>query len=345
MADWGTFLWGGASKEPDPANSRFGDRDLIMQQIQQGLGGVQGRQAPQSGNIQMGNVDYRNQAARSAQQGQQISQLQGIASGQQAGAGELAVNRQVQQALGAQQGAAMMQRGSAASTAGLGASRNMADIGIQGAGQAAQAQMADQGQAQQLLAQALGGARQQDIGVAQMQQNQIFQQAGLDQATSLANAQARLQMMGMNDQAAIAYLAQLTGMNAAEMQARLAQEGAVMGQQGLIGPLLQTAGTVGAAAAASDARLKRDIEDDREAVDELLDALAPYRFEYLDPKHGAGEHHGIMAQDLEQSRIGQSLLVEIDGMKHVDLKRALMASLGALARLNERLSKLEAAAA
>lgn len=249
-------LLGGAGRSPDPNAARYGDRDLIMQQIQQGLAGTQGRVAPQSDRINMGGTPQINMGPQNqyrAGQNQLIGQLQGVASGQRAGAGELGVNRQVQQALGAQQGGARMSRGSSASTGALGAGRNMADIGIQGAGAAAQAQQADIGQAQQLLAQTLGGARGQDIGLAsqqaQMQQAQVFQQAGLDQATSLANAQARLQMMGMNDAAALAYLSQLTGMNAAELQARMVQEAAAMGQQGLIGPILQAGGTVAAAAA------------------------------------------------------------------------------------------------
>ena len=49
----------------------------------------------------------------------------------------------------------------------------------------------------------------------------IFQQAQLNQSTSLANMQARLQAMGMNDQAALGYMAQLLGLSTAEMQARM----------------------------------------------------------------------------------------------------------------------------
>jgi hypothetical protein len=93
----------------------------------------------------------------------------------------------------------------------------------------------------------------QQAGLANMdaQNQRVFQQAGLDQSTSLANMQSRLQAMGMNDQASLAYLSQLYGVDAAEMQARLQQEQLrLQGQANknqLLGNLLVAGGTVAGA--------------------------------------------------------------------------------------------------
>lgn len=219
----------------------------LRNQTYAGLAGVQNRQAPQAGNTTIGQV-YRGQAAQLAgvpqdqwrnMQYATANRLQGIASGQQMGAGQLAVRREGNRALAQQQAMARMQRGAGAAMAARGAARNMGNIQLGVAGQAAQAQLADQQMANQTMAGIMGQGREQDIGFAgqnaQLQQQmsmanmtaqnqRIFQQANLNQATSLANMDARLKMMGMNDQAAVAYMAQLFNIDATEMQARLSQE-------------------------------------------------------------------------------------------------------------------------
>lgn len=269
----GNFLLGGLGQAPDPNASKFSDRDYIMQQIQNGLGSYANRQAPQAGRTMVGQVaqgtgstidqsrynDWRNQQMALAQQ------LGAVASGQQQGAGELAVQRQVQQGLAGQQAMARMARGGGnAGMALRSAAGQSAGIGLSGAGQSQQAALQDQAQARALQAGVLGQGAGQDIGVAQgnaqlqqqmnlanldAQNQRVFQQAGLDQSTSLANMQARLQTMGMNDEQIRAYMSNLLGMNAAELQARMGQEQAQMGQTGVLGDILSAAGSAAASGA------------------------------------------------------------------------------------------------
>src|SRR4051812_8481556 len=97
---YGLFSGGGG----DAAKPQYQDRDQILALINQGYapGGVASNQAPQ---LQMGNDPFRR--AQLAQ----MQQLQGIASGQQQGAGELATQRQYANAMAAQQAQARMARG------------------------------------------------------------------------------------------------------------------------------------------------------------------------------------------------------------------------------------------
>lgn len=254
------------------------------------------------------------------QQIRQMGQLQGIAGGQQQGAGELAVQRQVQNALASQQAGARMARGPMAGLASRDAANQSAAIGLSGAGMGQQAALQDQSAAQGLLAQLGAQGRQGDLGVGQLQQAQGAQ----------------------NDQYQLGLLSQLTGLSIAQLQAQSAEYAAKMGKPGMAGPLIGAAGQIGAAAAMSDERLKTEISDGHDDIDEMLDALRPKRYRYKDEKHGAGSRVGIMAQDMERSRAGRDVVRELPEGKALDVNAALSAALASSARLNERLRKLEA---
>lgn len=248
--------------------------DQLRDMTLSGLQSVQGRTAPQAGMTQVGQVATGTGARlavgpqtqfRDLQMGT-ANRLQSIASGQTAGAGELAAQRQGNRAVAQQQAMARMGRGADAAMAARTASRNAGNIGLATAGQAQQAAMGDQQMANQTLAGLAAQGRGQDIDIASQnaqlkqsmnlanlsaQNQKVFQQAGLDQATSLANMQSKLQTMGMNDQASLAYLSQLFGVDAAEMQARLQLEVAKMqadAQKGSkIGDIMTVGGQLGAA--------------------------------------------------------------------------------------------------
>lgn len=290
--------------------SQYQDSGQIHNLINQGLGASPNRQAPQT--------SYANDPFRAGQLGQ-VQQLQGIANGTQAGAGELAVNRQVQQAQAAQQAQARMARGGNAALAYRNAANNTAGIGLQGAGQASQAQMQDQMNAQGLLNSALTNGRSGD------------------QQVDLANMAAKLQQQGMNDQQVQAYLSQLTGMNATQLQAQM---GAAASQRQMVGGMLGAGGQV-LGAIASDINLKTDIEPAGDITDQLLDALVPYKYRYKDEKHGVGPRVGIMAQDLERSAAGKDIVSDTHDGKMLDVNKAISAALAGTARLNERVRKLE----
>lgn len=167
---------------------------------------------------------------RNAQAGL-LGQLQGVASGQQQGAGELAAQRAINRALASQRSMVASQRGANGALAAIEGARQSAYLGVQGAGQRQLAAMQDQGQAQQLLGQVSSQGR------------------AADQNLSLANMNAALQARGMDDAQRMALLGQLFGMDQAEMQARLQMEVSKMNRpkSSLMGDLLQMGGTLGAA--------------------------------------------------------------------------------------------------
>lgn len=325
--DWG-------KEQADPSKAVLQDGDWMRDYLKGRMGGIDGRQAPQ---VNGARIATGQQAQWRGREMTLADQLAGVASGQQAGAGELAVRRAQRQGVAQQLAGAAMQRGANAGIAGRAAARGIGSINVNAAGQASQAATADQAQARGLLAGVLGQGRSADIGLA-------TNQAGLDQQAGLANQAARLQQMGMNDAAIAQTLGQMYGISAAEMQARLAQEAAYMGQEGILPSLLQVGGAMGQAAVmASDARLKTDIDDGREKVDEFLDALDPVTFEYRNPGvDGEGSFAGILAQDAEQSEIGREFVMDTPRGKMLDNRKVISALLASVARLNQRIRELEA---
>ena len=296
--------------DPRPPSTNFYSSPWNQQAIgtiTPGLGNAQGRAAP--------TIDP---AFRNAQL-QQMGQLQGIASGTQQGAGELAVQRQVGNALAAQQAGARMARGPMAGLAARGAANQSAAIGLSGAGMGQQAALQDQSAAQGLLAQLGAQGRAGDLGVGQLQQNQTQ----------------------LNDQYQLGLLSQLTGLSIAQLQAQAQEYAAKMSKPGMAGPLIGAAGQIGAAAAMSDERLKTEISDAHDDIDQMLDALRPKNYRYKDPKHGEGPRAGIMAQDMLRSKAGARVVRQLPEGLALDVNAALSAALASSARLNERLRKLE----
>lgn len=96
----------------------------------------------------------------------------------------------------------------------------------------------------------------------------------------------------------------------------------------------------------SDERKKNAVSDGGNPIDEMLDNTTPVSFNYTkQAQRSIGEdgrrNYGVMAQDLEKSDAGKSLVVDTPKGKMVDTKKATMANLAANARLNERISSLE----
>lgn len=204
------------------------------------FGGAAGNNIPtktQTGDYQRGYLqnDFMNRAAPTMNTGQsdqargQQSQLASMlfqqATGQQQGAGELAVQRQANNAMAQQTSAAQMARGANAALAARNAARTKADIGVNAAGQAGIAQLQDQQSAQNQLSGLLGNMRGQDI-----------QTAGANQQAQLA--QQQLQLGG---------LAQMLGVDQAELEAAIAKANANSADKGMFGNLLQIGGQIGAA--------------------------------------------------------------------------------------------------
>jgi hypothetical protein len=262
------LLFGG--KATAGIDAKLGHYDQATNQLGQIAQNAQGRAAPTAAATVAGRTQLGAPAQLATGQMDQsrggmlgvANRLGGIASGQQAGAGELAVNRQLGQANAAQQAAARMARGANAALAYRNAARNSADLGLQGAGLAAGAQMQDQQAANAQLGQLYGGMYGQDANVAaqnaQLGQQAMLQQGAMDQQATLANAQAgntvalanlqaQLAQSGMNDQQQLAALGQMLGWDQATLQAQLAKAQIAANDKGLLPGLLQVGGQIGAA--------------------------------------------------------------------------------------------------
>lgn len=203
--DW---IFGGAATRGMDAKPQTADYQ--RQYLQQMLG----RQAPEM------NAGQSNQTR--GQQQQLAQMLMQQANGERAGAGEMAVNRQVNQANAQQTSLASQARGANAALAMRNAARNQADIGVNGAGQASIAQMNDQTAARGQLGGLLGQTRQQDIGVAQ------------------GNQAAQMQQQ----QIQIAALAQMLGVDQAQLEADLEKRKLQAADKGSFGGLMTGIGTI-----------------------------------------------------------------------------------------------------
>jgi hypothetical protein len=127
---------------------------------------------------------------------------------------------------------------------------------------------------------------------------------------------------------------------------RAAHESAAGRKGSGLGGLITTAGTAAAMAfGGSDERSKEDIKDlDPRELEAFLEASAGKRWRY---KHGIGEptdreYAGPMAQDLERSEIGASLVREDeDGRKMIDTVHGYGAMLAAMSEMHDRIKTLE----
>jgi len=325
--------------EVKPAN--YQDRSEMLARIRAGYG---------SGGI----TSYPQDSAFRDAQLRQMAQLQGIASGGQQGAGELAVQRQMANANAAQQSIARMARGGNAALAYRNAANNTAANGLSAAGLGQQAALQDQMNAQGLLSQVGAAGRQGDFAINQLNSsNYLALLNGMNSmdAAQLGGANAAAQANAANQNAfrgslltAGGQAAGLLGQRGGQGQAPTQVPGWYMGAGGGGGgdDLMRPDGTV------SDERAKTAVADARGDIDRMLDGLAtargPVSFVYKDPAATAaagGRVTGVMAQDLERSPAGSSLVADTPSGKVVDAKKAAMVALAASARLHERLKQLE----
>lgn len=201
--------------------------------------GAQGRQAPMARGSQLAGADqYQSRAGQMGLAGQ----LNAVATGQEAGAGELAVNRQARTAAANQFAAQNMARGSNAATAARSAAGQLGNIGTNATGLAQQAALSDQQAARGQLAGVYDSMRGADLSFA-------GQNAQLAQQMAMQNQNAQLQQSGMNDQYGLGMMGQYANVSQAELNARMQRAGLLAGQQGnqLGANLMQMGGSLGAA--------------------------------------------------------------------------------------------------
>lgn len=103
-------------------------------------------------------------------------------------------------------------------------------------------------------------------------------------------------------------------------------------QTNRMGQLLNT-GATAAATYFSDERLKENITYiSKEDLKEMKSFLKAYAFNYKNDKHGKGDWIGVMAQDLEKSKLGKTLVIENElGEKMIDANKVLSLFLATMA--------------
>lgn len=210
--------------------------------------------------------------------------------------------------LAQQLAAARSGRGAGGSAMARGLMRAQGEAGRDLAQQAVESRLQERANFQNALAQAQQGARQ-DIG------------AGFELATAPKREQQQAESMRAN-------------VDMARTQARKQQQSQLLG--GVLG--------AGASFLASDKRAKKNAQKEEKKYEDFLDKLQAYSYEYKNPKEiGAseGRKHGIMAQDLEKSEIGKSMVKEVGGTKLIDIASGFGAVLASQAELNKRLKKIE----
>ncbi len=92
----------------------------------------------------------------------------------------------------------------------------------------------------------------------------------------------------------------------------------------------------------SDERAKQEIAPAQGELQEFLDALNAYSYEYKDEKHGEGRFVSPMAQEIESSKLGKpAISTNEEGYKQVNYGRLAGVQLAALAMLNEKFNVME----
>lgn len=154
--------------------------------------------------------------------------------------------------------------------------------------------------------------------------NRLSSLSGLGQIANQSNQQAG---MNASNNISNAY----TDMGNANAAGMIAGDNR---RAGMFNQMVGTGATLGAAAImASDRILKTNIEPiTPEDLKELKQNLKAYKFNYKSKDYGEGDWFGVMAQDLEKSKIGKTLIVEDEnGFKQIDLKKLASLFLATLA--------------
>ena len=115
-----------------------------------------------------------------------------------------------------------------------------------------------------------------------------------------------------------------------------------MGQGGgLPKPQTSGSGSTGSRTAptsvASDENVKKNVSPASGEIGEFLKSLSAKEFEYKDQQYGQGRRIGVMAQDLEKTKLGASMVSrDSDGVRHIDLDKALPVLFAAMGELHKQ---------
>lgn len=345
MAIWSNWQTQGAGRPPDPTRTgMFGDSEAASDYS---LMSPEQKQA--YGKMRETEISKAREAY-----GRRFGEAEGATATAQ-GTVASALEQQRQAALGTTPSVAeqQMRRGTdqsianalALSAAGRGG--NAALAGRQAATAQAGMSQSAVGDASMLRAGEIAQARQGYGDLAMSQQ-----QAALARQQLAQQGQLSLEELEMRRFAEAG--AQQTARDIAEYNARIQREIAVRDQKArLAGAGIQAGGqllgSILGGSMMSDERRKKDIEDDGEGIAGVFRALKPKTYRY---KKDVGEHDfgegqrvaGVMAQDLEKTKLGRAIVKERGGAKMLDLRGVASVAMAGIADLYRRLdAKTEAA--
>lgn len=162
-------------------------------------------------------------------------------------------------------------------------------------------------------------------GIAGQQLAQNYEQLGMQ--GDLANQNTFMQAQGVN--------ATTAGQN---LQA---QSGMALQGQKQAGDMMQGVISGASTAMMSDENAKTDISSGGDKIQGFLDAISAKQYKYKDPANGAGTHVSPMAQDLEKTPVGDSMVQDTPQGKVVDYGKGFGAILAAMAHINDRQNQIE----
>ena len=276
--------------------------------------------------------------------GQQMTlgeQLAAQARGEGPSLAQMQLTQATDRGLAQAAGMAASQRGVNPALAARMAQQSQADI-ARGAGRdAAMIRAQEQMSAQQQLGAHLAGVRGQDFGATEAERAEraaaLQSQAGMrgqDIGVADSDRQAQMQARIAADQMGVQ---QAVGMAGVQGQA---YQNAAQQRQGVLGGLAEGAATI---AMLSDENKKENIRDGEKQLQNFIEAISAKAYEYKDSKDGEGIHVSPMAQDLEKSTIGKSMVVDTPEGKMVDYGKGFGAMLASQAMMNERMESIEKA--
>jgi hypothetical protein len=205
-----------------------------------------------------------------------------------------------------------------------GTNRNIAQL----AGQVAASRSMNPALTQRTAMQQQAGATQEAAG-----QSAILRAQEMQQAQGAYGQELAAQQQALQDREA---------MRAGQYQAKQERQTQIdqanaQRNAGMFSGLVQ-----GAATAFSDEEMKTNIKP--ADLSEMVGKLKAKKFQYKQPNgesYQDGTVTGIMAQDLEKSKLGKTLVSESPEGKMVDLKKAVPITMAAVSELAKKIKKLE----
>lgn len=100
------------------------------------------------------------------------------------------------------------------------------------------------------------------------------------------------------------------------------------------------AAAAGAGIAASNERLKENVEDAEPSLQAFLNAIGAHNYEYKDPQDGVGTFTSPMAQELEKTKLGKQAVIDTPRGKMVNYARLGGINLAAVSVVHREQAKL-----